>query len=261
MADDIAIRAGDAAAAVATLDFFAEADRRGPNYVSGALREDIEAWENRVSPYVEALAASAVGALLVAKLNGVKLDPDDPFSDASLSGALSQVLGVPVPTVRDKVELRKAFMAATTRQISTELGTPFLNINDLAQTRRDVLRAVGAQATYVVPGLELRDLSSREQTLADLELYATRKISDVVGIPLTNLRSIRQIKADVYAWALQLIDAELGEGAGPPPTKPLRMDRKGVRNREAQRRFRAKWGNREKYIPIDMDKYSPLEDE
>lgn len=237
------------AQALAFLDAVAEQEGKGAGYVSATAKAEAVAEAGAVVGYSEAIAAAAVGYLLAEKMAGVGLDPNSPFSDASLSNALAAVLGVPVASVRDREALKDAIKRAITQQISWQTGVPFEDVFSREALRRDTLRAVGRRSSEVVPGLYLRDLSDRGATIGDVEEYARLKISDLTGIRFNDLRSKQQIKEDVYAWALPILAPELlGEAGQYTPGKPpLKMDKKSVRNREAQRRFRLKWGDRSAY--------------
>ncbi|MBS1188798.1 MAG: hypothetical protein H6R10_590 [Rhodocyclaceae bacterium] len=232
------------------LDAVAQAEGKGEGYVSQAAREEAAQAAKNVAPAMEAAAAAAIGWMLEKRLEGVMLDPNDPFSDASLSGALSQILGVPVASVRDREALKDALKRAVTLRLSQETGVQFRDVFDRALLRQDVVRAIGARSSQVVPGLELRDLSDRATTTEDVGIYAARVVSDFTGINFQNLRSAQQIKEDVYAWAMPILRDQIYDGAEDGAgdyKRPLKMSKKAVRNREAQRRFRAKWGIREKY--------------
>ncbi|EKD54261.1 MAG: hypothetical protein ACD_60C00102G0003, partial [uncultured bacterium] len=195
-------------------------------------------------------AAALVGYVLVQYMAGVRLDRDDPFSDASISGALSQVLGVPVVTVRQRAALIDVFKRAATHKLSEITGEQFEDAFDRQLLRRDLLRATGRHAGEVVPGLVLHDLSNRSVTIDDIDVCACLYLSDILGFRIQSLRSGYRIKEDIYAWAAPIIAAESGQGSI-EYKHPLKMDRKHVRNREAVRRFREKWGRRERYQGVN----------
>lgn len=228
--------------------------RNGQASVSEAFKRESDAAKARAAGLVSPVVGAVLAWCLVKwGLEGVRLDSEHPFSDESLSAALSAVLGVPVASVRNREALKDAFRRAITLRVSQEVGSPFEDVFDRQKLRRDTLRAVGSHSSEIVPGLELRDLSDRGQTINDAILYATRRVSDLLGINFTDLRSAHAIKEDIYAWAMPQIRQEVegDESAGRYYKKPLKMDKKSVRNREAQRRFRAKWGKRRKYRKLE----------
>lgn len=237
---------------LAFMDVVAEGEGRGGDYISDELKREAAESAKNVIPLVSAAAEWAAGAWLASKLPNVQLDKDAPFSDASLSNALSQVLGVKVASVRDREALKAAFRAAVTARVSAELGYTFQDVFDKNLIKIDVLRWLGQHASEVVPGLELSDLSSREATIADIELYGRRVLSDATGVNFKDLRSKQQIKEDIYAFCLPYIEEMIGkEQDGSEGYKePLKMDLKSIRRREAVRRFRAKWGDRQEYMGV-----------
>lgn len=238
------------AASLAFLD--AVADEMGEGSLSPVVEKESVAALARVAALIEPVMQSALGAYLEkCELQHVRLHSDRPFSDESLSGALSRLLGVPVASIKDRAALKMSFRAAVQNQVSIAAGYPFENIYDKKLLFRDVLRATGQRSSRLVPGLELRDLSSKEITKEDFILYGQRMLSDLTGVNFTNLRDKQAIKEDVYAYVMPIIRAEItGEVMVTGYKRPLRMDRKSVRNRERQRRFRAQRGNRDKYVGV-----------
>lgn len=242
---------GEIGAAAAFLD--AVSDDIGTERISDVAKAEAIEAEGRIAAAIGPAVAAAAGWYLAKKLPAVPLDVDEPFSDASLSNALSAVLGVQVASIKNREVLKDAFRRAITARVSFEVGSPFENVFDRTLLRRDVLRALGARSSRVVPGLEIHDLSNRQQTTADVFDFARLKVSDLLGINFTNLRSRQAVKEDIYAWAMPIVQQQVTDNDTPSQyyKKPLKMDRKSVRNREAQRRFRAKWGNVKKYWGID----------
>ncbi len=236
-----------AAKSLSIIDQIGEEGGHGP--VSPLVDEVLDEEEGKLEEFVGALVGPlVVDYLLRHGLDGVELDRDEPFSDASISNALSQVLGVQVATVRNRESLKNDMWAAAALRVSQITGGQFEDLRSRELVKRDALRAAGKSAGDIVPGLELRDLSSRAQTLADIELYATRLVSDLTGIRFTSLRSRQAIKEDLYAWAEPHIREQIdGELAASNAVKPLKMDKKSVKNRQAQARFRAKHGPRKSY--------------
>lgn len=238
------------AAAAAFVD--AVADEMGEGRLSPVVEKEAGAAVARVA----ALIGPAVGAVLAkylqhVQLQDVALDGDRPFSDESLSNALSQVLGVPVRSIKDREALREAFKAAVNKEVSATVGYPFENIFDKSLLRRDVLRAIGVNSSRLVPGLELNDLSDRAQTRRDVEEYARKMVSHYTGIEFSDLRSKDAIKEDIYIavepYFRELFTGEMQESKS---KRPVKMDRKSIRNREAQRRFRKAHGRLESYVGL-----------
>ena len=250
----VALNAASAAAGSAFGVLAAIEEKEGRSgQLESALQADKAEALARIGPALETVTALAVGWLLANQLSDVHLDPDKPFSDESMSAALSQVLGVPVASVKNRAALKAAVKAAITQKVSIGLGVPFEDIFDRVLARRDALRAVGKVANDQVPGLNLRDLSDKETTKADAEEFARLHLSDATGINFTNLRSIKAIKEDAYVFAMpyvrEKLDAEETQNKY-DRKKPLKMDRKHIRAREASRRFRAKHKGAETYRSV-----------
>lgn len=201
------------------------------------------------------LAAAAVEYWLARwALDNVHLDKERPFSDESLSKALSDIIGVPVESIKDREKLKAALWAAATKKVSEETGVQLEDLSDKKKTRKNVLNLLAVQIGKAVPGLELHDLSDRAQTRDDVSLYASRIVSDFTGINFTDITSRERIKEDLYAFAEPHVAAILNEESRMDSKKPLKMDKKSVKNRQAQRRFRQKHGPRNSY-----ERYSAVE--
>ncbi len=218
-----------------------------------AINEEAAA---KVERAVSALIVPLVKEWLVRYgLNEVKLDKDEPFSDSSLSSALSDALDVRVTTIKDKAELKRAFVEAGEGKLSAVTGLNMRGVFGMTRTeaRALLLKAAGQRAGNVVPGLSLSDLSSKEQTKADLELFGRTVIANLTGISLSSLRDKNAIKEDLFAWVEGDVRKMLDEERAHEGGRALKLDKKAVKNREAQRRFRAAHGPRESY-----EKYWPL---
>ena len=104
---------------------------------------------------------------------GLVLDENDPLSDASLSGAVGQRLGIQIRTLKDRQSLED-----------------------------DVLRGVSAKIEQV-SGLYLSDLRSVDAIKADAMRYAMNRIAGETGIYLSDLTSPEAIKANILTWGKQ----------------------------------------------------------
>ena len=81
----------------------------------------------------------------------------------------------------------------------------------------------------------------------DVERWAIRKIAERTGLTLTNPRDAELCKKQVVDYAFEKVRARLGiKGTG----GGLKMTKKAIRNRKAQRRFYAEHGNRKQYIGV-----------
>jgi len=237
------------AAGMGALDAIAE--NTGNKAPGPALSAVISALVGDVQSNVSEVVGGVVAwSLQRYGLENVQLDADHPFSDASLSGALSTAIGVQCDSVKDKEQLKDAFRRAITARLSAEVGVTFSDVFDREALKHDVLLAVGAKVAGLVPGLVLHDLSDRVVTIDDVSAFALGKLSEAVGVDFgDNLRNASAIREAVIAWAMPQVQpqVEAEQEAGTAYTGRLLMDKKSVANREAQRRFRQKWGSLRHY--------------
>jgi hypothetical protein len=212
---------------------------------------------------------------------GIHLDPDDPFSDSSISGAVSQRTGIPLRTMLDQQMIEEDIDDYTARRVSERIGYRISTFRNLQQLR------------------------------ADFELAALAIVTEKTGIPFAPLDgqpvSVDYIKSNVEDWAraalMEKISADAGqalsllsgagvdfeavaesmnrklEALGSPNLASARglalevaeglvsssmqrfhavavgaskKERRALQLRAAQRKFRATHGNRQKYIPLGM---------
>jgi len=227
------------------------AEREGQASVSDAWKAEALAHAKRAANLLEPVIAAVVGYYLAQALPNVQLDKEEPFSDSSLAGALSQVLGVPVASIKDRAALKAAFRALLSKKATEATGEHFEDVGDRALLKRDLLRAAGRHSSEAVPGLELRDFSDKLITREDCFVFGGRHLGDILGINFSDMRSKQAVKEDIYAWAMPQVRARLGDDANTDYKKPLKMDKKHIRNREAVRRFRAAHGSRQTYKSVD----------
>lgn len=240
------INAEKAAAALLLLD------ERSEELGNGSVSEEWEAGKAELAAdltgLVDSVAGSAV-ALVLEKwgLEKVELDKERPFSDESLSRALSAAVGVTIESIKSREKLRAGIVAAMTRTVSEKTGVQFTELKDRVKTKKEVIKAAGRRISAIIPGLELNDLSDKKQTVDDVYLFVQRMISDKTGIYFTNIRSREAIKEDIYAWAEPEVRRILGEEVATNAKKPLKMDKRAIQNRRNQRVFRETNGPRNKY--------------
>lgn len=223
---------------------------RGDVWVSSPLSDVIK---REGAALIESTVGTALVFVMATCLSRLQLDKDAPFSDASLSGLLSRLLNVQVASVKDRAGLKAAFRAAVTKKFCEKTGLYFEDVFNRELVRRDMLRAMGQRAGDLVPGLALRDLSDKAATLDDAALFAGQHLSALTGCTFTNLRSSQAIKEDIYAFAAPIVREQLGAEAGQCGSdyaRAKKMDKRSIRNREAQQRFVEKHGNRKQYIRL-----------
>lgn len=249
------IKSGPAVATLAAgmglLDSIAEREGvASPGAAFNAVVSQIEGEvSSQVAPVVGDVLAWAVQRFGMA---GVHLDAEKPFSDASLSQALSDAIGVQVGSIKDREQLKDAFRRAVTQRAEQALGVSIGDVSNREELRAAVLRVCGQKVEEFVPGLVISDLTDKQQTISDLSAFASSMLSQAVGIDFGDIRNAMQIRENAIAWALPLVAAKVEDerSNGRPHVGKLKVDRKSVLNRAAQRKFRQRWGNLRTYQAV-----------
>ena len=216
----------------------------------------------------------------VAKRSGMNLNPDDPFSDASMAGAVSERLGFPIRSVKDRAMIVEDVSAAAAAVISEKAGYQIRSIIDADMLREDLVRIGAAKLSEdigipagVIPSdggvwdrdeIKARLLAwAKAETAADMQARFAEQASALItahnleavaaqmNSRLQAQESARQVTAQQLAFAMVnaiVVDAvaEYGEIA----TAVNRRSRRQEQMRRAQERFRRAHGNRQRYVPI-----------
>lgn len=214
----------------------------------------------------------------VARLSGLSLDPDDPFSDASMANAVSVRVGIPLRSVKDQAMIWEDLDVYAAGLVSEKSGYQISSITNIAALRSDLER-VGAAIITERTGIPLGSVGAfdpagvREQVLlwAKAELlanmgdelgFSVQEIISAGGIEavasdlnsrLNNIGSIeavtsRQLAVKIAEKMASSAVADFGRAAGGMDKK----NRKRALGRAAQAKFRAAHGNRQQYIPLGM---------
>lgn len=121
-------------------------------------------------------------------------------------------------------------------------------IKTVEELKAELARRATSELERRIPGLILRDITSPDQVANDFGEWVCTKIREKTGIPLRDIGDIanqEKTRRALIDWA----DAECRRrlkisGAG---GSGLKMTRKAIRARNAQRRFYAVHGDRHKY--------------
>lgn len=214
----------------------------------------------------------------VANRAGLQLDPDQPFSDASMAGAVGQRLGFPVRSLKDPVMIREDLDVYAAGLVSQKSGYQISSVTNIAALRSDLER-IGAAIITDRTGIPLGSAGAfdpagvREQVLlwAKAELlanmgdelgFSVQEIISAGGIEavasdlnsrLNNIGSIeavtsRQLAVKIAEKMASSAVADFGRVAGGMDKK----NRKRALGRAAQAKFRAAHGNRQIYVPLGM---------
>lgn len=219
---------------------------------------------------------------------GLHLDPLDPFSDASLSGAVSERVGFPIRTLKDKEKIKEDMGNAAAAMASEKSGYKIRSLTDVAVMRQDLERVGCALLTVklglpagVLPGEgeDLDPAAVRERLLIWAKAELTVELNDQVTF------GVKEIEKGVYRTDLDalavMINKRLAVSSGGEEFDPvtarqisvklatdIAVDavaefqrsamsaRKRTRRQEqlrlAQQKFRRNHGVRQQYIPLGM---------
>lgn len=212
---------------------------------------------------------------------GLALDPDDPFSDASMAGAVGARIGVTVRSLKDQAMIREDLENYAVGLVSSRAGYEIRSVSDVAILRED-LRRIGAALVAEKVGLPvgiipengdwegdvvkerilqwaeaevLSRASSRVteeiakiEALGDFEAVAGEINSRLAVIGSAQMVEARQVALMVANKLAVEAVADYGKVAAVVSKRSRRQEL----NRAAQAKFRAAHGNRQKYVPLGM---------
>lgn len=213
---------------------------------------------------------------------GLTLDANEPLSDASLSGAVSERLGFTVRTLRDKASLAEDLEDHATALISQRAGYQIHSVRDVTVLKGDLERigcAILSQRLGIPAGVlpgdgevfdapaikerllswakaEILDNASGEigGMIADIQGFADfESLAAEMNGKLEALGSGEQVTARKLAL---LVANRMATNAvadyGRVASGMSKRTRRQLQLRDAQRKFRAAHGNRQKYVPLGM---------
>lgn len=228
----------------------------------------------------EAVKAWAVEE--VARRSGLGLDPADPFSDASMAGAVGARIGVTVRSLKDPNMIREDLENYAVGLISQRVGYEVRSVSNVTIMREDFQRIGCALLTErlqlpvgVLPaaGGEINAAEIKQNLLGWAKAELLSQVGEGVAISLEELQQI----GDVEGLAVQLngrlsamgspesvtarqialhISNKLAVSAiadyGRVSEEISKRTRRQLQLRAAQSKFRAAHGNRQKYVPLGM---------
>lgn len=224
--------------------------------------------------------AFALVVEFAAKGAGIQLDENDPFSDASFSGALTQKTGIPIRSIKDRAMLEEDIDNYAAGRLSQAIGFQVSSLRDPAKAREDLERAavlILAEKTGIPfalgdGGLDPVQIKEQVKDWARAQLAA--EFSGSAGAALAALSGegvdfealVAEVNGKMVALgsgesisanslALHVADSLVKSSIAKLHTTAVGMSKKSRRSiqlREAQRKFRSTHGNRQKYIPLGM---------
>lgn len=213
----------------------------------------------------------------VADKTGLQLDPDQPFSDASMAGAVGQKLGFPIRSIRDPVLIREDLDAWAAGQVSQRSGYLITSVSNIDVLKADLERIAMAIITERV-GIPLGGVNglfdpetAREQVILWAKAYLLANMGDEVGFVvdeiisaggldavasdlnsrLSTIGSIENVTARQLAMKIaEKMAASAITEFGKVASGMDKKNRQRELNRWYQAKFRRRHGNRERYIPL-----------
>lgn len=213
-----------------------------------------------------------------AQYAGLHLDPDDPISDASFSAAISERVGFPIRTLRDKASIEEDIEHAALALIEQRSGYHLTSLRDVDALKADVKR-IGLQYLSDQVGIPLTGMDGdltpavikqqlldwakaqlmtsigEEAGLAVAELIQAGGLEAVAGDMNSKLAELGSLQAvTARQFALKVAEKMASKAVTDFGKTAMGLDKKNRRkaqNREAARRFRAKHGIRLLYVRLD----------
>lgn len=233
----------------------------GGEYVSALVTGDAGALQKQL------LRAAAV---VVEYETGLQLDDDEPFGGSSMGSAVTQKSGVPVRNLYDKEGVREDLEHFALDQFSLKTGYQLSSLRDPERIKADVV-AIGISIMEEKVHFPLTQIMSEEDPKQALIEYFTPLVIDRItkevesrdinaeslivqiqaktGAKFTKRQINKALNSKLIQQSLQYIAKKRQKGAD---------TRRRLQNRAAQARFRAKHGNRAKYVRLSEGPVKPV---
>lgn len=213
---------------------------------------------------------------------GLNLDPDNPWSDASIAGAVGQKVGIPFRSFKNPGMIREDLDGYAVGLIQSKSGYNVRSIQNVALLKEDFLRIGAAELSarlglpagvMPAPGAQFDPVEIRAQLLTwakaelmtEINQQVSIKVDDVLAAAdlegaaaelnarLVSLGSIENVTARQLAVKMAnemataaIVDYQrVAVGAS-------KRSRRQESLRAAQAKFRAAHGNRQVYVPLGM---------
>lgn len=218
----------------------------------------------------------------VATRTGLALDPQDPFSDASLAGALSQRMGVTIRSVKDREMIVEDIEDFAVGRVSEKLGFQITTLRDPVRMRQDFENAALLMISektgipFAVPtdggALSVADIKSQVEDWARAKIATEMAGSATAALGALSAEGVdfESVAAEMNGklealgslervtekgLALKIAESLVQQSAAQFQATAMGVSKKSRRTlqvREAQRKFRARHGNRQQYVPLGM---------
>lgn len=213
---------------------------------------------------------------------GLALDPEDPLSDASFAGALSQKTGITIRSLKDRDMIREDVDMYAAQVVSDRSGYLVHSVSNVAVLKADLQRIAAALLSDrlgipagVLPGdgEEFDAAAVKERLLSWAKAELMTRVNEEVAIhtqEIMDAGGLEEIAADMNSRLASLGSVEnvtarqlavqvatrLATGAvvdfGKVAKGMSKRTRRQLQLRDAQKKFRATHGNRQQYVPLGM---------
>lgn len=232
-------------------------------------------WDNGLREDVEAYAVK-----MAADTAGLVLDPDEPFTDASFSNAISQRTGIAIRSIRDQQMIKEDLDTYAAGLVSERSGYHVRSVSNVPVLKEDLQRIacavlterLGIPAGVMPADGELFNPEAIKQRLlswAKAELFA--RVGEDIGVQISEIMAagdMELVAAEINALLKGMDSGFEVTGrkmavfvANRLATKSVteyqavaagdtKKTRRQLQVKIAQQRFRAVHGNRQKYIPL-----------
>lgn len=167
------------------------------------------------------------------------------ISEKGIAEALGRRAGFVLRSLHDIDIVSEDLIAAAAERIAERMGwTLDRALRSAEAIKAELQRRAAALIESKVEGLVLHDIFDLDQVMRDCERWAVQKIRQKTGAPITQIQDPDKLKRELFAWAEDECRRRLkiaGTGGG------LKMTKKAIRNRLAQRRFYQAHGDRHAY--------------
>lgn len=226
--------------------------------------------------------AFAVVVEEVAEKTGLALDPQDPFSDASLAAALSGRMGITIRSVKNREMIVEDIEDFAVGRVSEKLGFTITTLRDPVRMRQDfesaalnmiaektgipfVPPAAGAEWSVEEIKSQVEDWA-RARIATDLSVSANDALAVLAGggVDFESAAAAMNEKLELIEsgdrvtakrLALHVAESLVQQSAAQFQKTAMSVSKKSRRQlqlREAQRKFRMAHGNRQVYVPLGM---------
>lgn len=205
-------------------------------------RVAVESEGRLFSKQVDAVIRWALGK--IERETGLEIEG---LSEEALARAIGKRAGIVLHSLHDADVIAGDLIEAAADRLAAQMAWRLDRAIRSADDALDMIeRRARGEIERRVPGLVLHDLTDAAATEWDFVCYAAARIKARTGIIFRDLRDPDRCKNDLVNWAddevrrrLKIDGTKCGGG--------LKMTKKAIKNRAAQRRFKAAHGTVQKY--------------